>query len=486
MKRRNLLRNVFLFIFAFLFGFTLKKEGEDKLVQFDSTMDKYNNGKPFAEEIESLREADTALKVNVGTVNDFKAIGASLSEKTKNEFEYRGVNVKWYGAKGDGTTDDTSAIQEAINAAYSLKTFVFLPNGIYKVTKSLIVKDSIAIWGVCNRNSPTRWEGVIVSTADKTFVGKTAGTTSSYFASTVSLKNLAIKGKGVGSILFDFFELKTSVISNCMIYNFDYVISGRLTGVSNIHHNRFVNIHTSVLSTRLGKIKSTITDSKIHHNYINGTSKGESILIDLENGNYSDIHNNFIDYAYMGIRLDTSSTLMDISHNLFDVCLISIHCKSVEKTTISDNRIGKCSKTDYTLFASLTVKKQTEYSTANWIGVMLGAGVNHLTIHDNVANKNDILIDFSFYGYNNIKTRGNVNAYSNGKVVNMNRTVDTNNTIDGKFLKIEEMNYLNVITLPKTNSNLLSTFDGNLLYYQGKLVRNDVGIWKDLLGNIVN
>ena len=46
------------------------------------------------------------------------------------------VDVKAYGAKGDGTTDDTAAIQAAINALVGGGT-VFLPPGDFKVTSTL-------------------------------------------------------------------------------------------------------------------------------------------------------------------------------------------------------------------------------------------------------------------------------------------------------------------------------------------------------------
>jgi hypothetical protein len=47
------------------------------------------------------------------------------------------VNVIDFGAKGDGTTDDTAAIQAAINSSYS----VFFPQGNYKITSSLTVRN---------------------------------------------------------------------------------------------------------------------------------------------------------------------------------------------------------------------------------------------------------------------------------------------------------------------------------------------------------
>jgi hypothetical protein len=56
------------------------------------------------------------------------------------------LNVVGYGAKGDGTTDDTAAIQAAITAASDGDT-VYLPRGTYKLTATLTVTKSITIRG---------------------------------------------------------------------------------------------------------------------------------------------------------------------------------------------------------------------------------------------------------------------------------------------------------------------------------------------------
>lgn len=46
-------------------------------------------------------------------------------------------NVKNYGAKGDGTTDDTTSVQNAITAAKATGGTVYFPPGIYKTTATL-------------------------------------------------------------------------------------------------------------------------------------------------------------------------------------------------------------------------------------------------------------------------------------------------------------------------------------------------------------
>lgn len=51
------------------------------------------------------------------------------------------VNVRWYGAVGDGIVDDTVAIQNAINDQVGKKdaTGIYLPPGKYRVTRTLLV-----------------------------------------------------------------------------------------------------------------------------------------------------------------------------------------------------------------------------------------------------------------------------------------------------------------------------------------------------------
>src|SRR5579883_3358932 len=57
-------------------------------------------------------------------------------------------NVKQYGAKGDGTTDDTAAIQAAISAA-STGGVIFLPVGSYLISTPLTLSvANTALMGV--------------------------------------------------------------------------------------------------------------------------------------------------------------------------------------------------------------------------------------------------------------------------------------------------------------------------------------------------
>ncbi len=56
------------------------------------------------------------------------------------------LNVKNYGAKGNGTTDDTSAINSAISKAPS-GSVIYLPAGTYRLTKRIYLKSNMILRG---------------------------------------------------------------------------------------------------------------------------------------------------------------------------------------------------------------------------------------------------------------------------------------------------------------------------------------------------
>ncbi|ORX99558.1 pectate lyase superfamily protein-domain-containing protein [Clohesyomyces aquaticus] len=49
------------------------------------------------------------------------------------------ISARSSGARGDGTTDDTNAVQNAINSAASSNKILFFDHGVYKVTKTIYV-----------------------------------------------------------------------------------------------------------------------------------------------------------------------------------------------------------------------------------------------------------------------------------------------------------------------------------------------------------
>jgi len=58
------------------------------------------------------------------------------------------TDVRAFGAKGDGATDDTAAIQAALNFAEGVHGVVFFPHGTYKITSPLKISPNVHLEGL--------------------------------------------------------------------------------------------------------------------------------------------------------------------------------------------------------------------------------------------------------------------------------------------------------------------------------------------------
>jgi hypothetical protein len=90
--------------------------------------------------------ASAYMKTLLRDVNSADArdtLGISYLNDAERKFQ---INVKDYGAVGDGIADDTNAIQAAINTAMAspYKVIMYIPAGIYKLTNVLTVQQTDA------------------------------------------------------------------------------------------------------------------------------------------------------------------------------------------------------------------------------------------------------------------------------------------------------------------------------------------------------
>ena len=122
------------------------------------------------------------------------AINRSIDEKLAEV-----LSVKDFGATGDGTTDDTSAIQAAIDAGSSINKAIYFPNGLYLITSSLLLPNNIALVG------ETRWDvnvsedtyGVRIKTNNAITMIKTASTDTMTYG--IRIENISLVGESSGS-----------------------------------------------------------------------------------------------------------------------------------------------------------------------------------------------------------------------------------------------------------------------------------------------
>lgn len=123
------------------------------------------------------------------------------------------ANAKWFGASGDGVTDDTKAIQNALDASDD----VFIPAGTYIVTRNITLNENNTIQGV-------KYKTTLKSKFDITFIETSKRNT---------IENVIFKGlQSAQNQTFLFISGKESLdIKDVTIRDCEFVDSGKLAVV---------------------------------------------------------------------------------------------------------------------------------------------------------------------------------------------------------------------------------------------------------------
>lgn len=93
----------------------------------------------------------------VTKANFLKEVSSQIKEKANKNNSLNWLNIKEFGAKGDGITDDTEAIKNAINSAYCN---LYFPTGQYLITEPLKFshKNIIGDCDALQNNFKYEWE----------------------------------------------------------------------------------------------------------------------------------------------------------------------------------------------------------------------------------------------------------------------------------------------------------------------------------------
>ncbi len=154
----------------------------------------------------STVQTQTSLVNNAGAVTFLQA-GTGAVPRSVQSKERDIVSVKDFGAVGDGVTDDTAAIQAALNASKN----VYLPAGTYKISSALVLDNNHCVTG----------DGIGVTTINQV-------TVSNYGFSATSKSEIRISGLtliGTNSGIADgmyFTQSSYCVVENCEINLFGH------------------------------------------------------------------------------------------------------------------------------------------------------------------------------------------------------------------------------------------------------------------------
>lgn len=225
------------------------------------------------------------------------------------------LNVRDYGARGDGATDDTSAIQRAIDEALTQRGTVFFPPGKYKVTSELRVGSGgfITIQGAGGRNLQSTIEANLAS-------GNVFEVTSTYC---VRIADLKIVNASPSGRTISFTSGEGHRMSNIRLKNVAGNASAMVYYVgafTEIERCSFVNQEPSAYAIHSTSVPSQINiNTNIFDNDFGGPGKG--IIVDAASGTRPEgikiSRNNFI---LTGAEQITVKTILhiDISHNMLD------------------------------------------------------------------------------------------------------------------------------------------------------------------------
>jgi virulence-associated protein VapD len=139
-----------------------------------------------------------------------------------NALKEHSVNVKGFGAYGNGISDDTLAIQNAIEYAVNHGKVVHLPAGVYLITSSIILKDVELI------GTP----GTIIKCISNDFTA----IKQDVFATKFNIRDITIIDGYIG---LELIRGTHSVLENVNIKN--CMVAMKVENTTEFNHNRFVN-----------------------------------------------------------------------------------------------------------------------------------------------------------------------------------------------------------------------------------------------------
>lgn len=408
----------------------------------------------------------------------------------------RVITVKAFGAQGEGVSDDTAAIQAALDYCKN-KYELYFPSGIYLTDTLHLSRDCKYTLKGCMIGN----DGYYVSIPYNCEIRLKATSTVLFDcvdglevlpSILINTERLYFSGRNVDSYFTKDIKLIASKIHDCCIRNFGYIIAGAMTQCTKIYDNQITNICNSLLSISPAYPTeiNNIVDSDIHDNYLSGDKDHNITLLDLGNPSTARFYNNYVDFCKYIIDRSNNSGGIAFSNNIFDCCFRFCR-RLVTKTRIADNEFRNFSGDRIGLFTN----PDSDMSLEPW-------GVFYCT-SDTTKPR--------CYGFADTAITGNLidscDNFINGEVVDAitgelnvagNITVNVGTTYsltatasylkDAKVYidKLEENTYDVLPPLLSYNGATTNFYKNQKIVYKNKvLVNRDWVNWYDLLGNIV-
>jgi hypothetical protein len=140
------------------------------------------------------------------------------------------LNVKYFGARGDGRTDDSAAIQKAFDSIKD-NGAVHFPKGIYIIQKTVVIPSYVRITGESKRSTILLYKGSERAFASGERSGEKYGAGSYH----ITIEDIAFQGSGSGTGLY--ITSRYLTVNNVEISHFEVGIDAQYCWT-----NKFYNV----------------------------------------------------------------------------------------------------------------------------------------------------------------------------------------------------------------------------------------------------
>ena len=390
------------------------KNNETNINTCATNIDSINNASTNAAHSHIWAEGTDAQVQSLGGVHSSKGWSEIWDNRTI------AFSVKDFGAKGDGTTDDTTAI----NTTLDEKETTFIPDGIFLTDGTGVLNESINVKGNGIRSN-------IKSNSAGRLFNLQAGTDGSCIDSIYADGNIAIQSSDSGCTIFSGSKHNESLVKNITVQNstidssgFDTLGSHRTKNLL-WHNNRINGGYDTVADIVEGTNNFIVNNNFITSNALYGIAMDTADEV-----NYAPVHNGIINNnvieiidgskaaGYIGIQNEDNEKVI-ISNEIIDCSSLTsqdvvkgIRCVSNSEQIIISNCIlignnysGNSSEAGIEIDNSNNKKRKKNVIINNCIFINWKRGIN-IYWGDNVTISN-----CKFYNCNsnaiNIDSAGN-------------------------------------------------------------------------------
>lgn len=353
------------------------------------------------------------------------------------------VSVKDFGALGDGTTDDTSAIQSALNSGIST---IFVPPGTYYITSTISIPANVVICGTVApviSNPPI--SGVIFYFSSTVGTCVQMGVVNGPVHLSARLENIAIVRSGgasstipTGSIGVLVNNTQACVISNVTVYGQDFGFylkgadpDGITTWLNMCNTGRIQNSHIVIDSLPEVRISNSRfgmngTGDVNCTNFISftggntGNPAGGPNTVSFVNCQFNQGQNNVTNW--LNYNNQTSGSVSDTGYITFDSCYV----ETITYGVVSDSSwpivrrliIGNCNLNKigvnwFNLNSATTLQDSVISNSIVYGDIILSCTLDKLSI-SNIVVTGEVSLSctFSTVAISNLTATGNVTLAS--------------------------------------------------------------------------